>query len=125
MSRTKGAIADKSWRDAIRAAVNELRKDEDSPKKVKSLRLLARRLVDRALEGDIAAIKELGDRLDGKPTQAVQVDQSVQITSIEMVLVGMPKVVEAGEIEVIEDKDATNDGERTGDSRDTEQALTR
>ena len=66
--------------------------------------MMARRLVTKALDGDVTALKEIGDRLDGKATQSVQVDQSVQITSIEMVLVGMPKVVEAGEIEVIEDK---------------------
>ncbi len=90
--------------ERLRAAVNELRKDEDSPKKIKSLRLMARRLVTKALEGDVAAIREVGDRLDGKATQQVTVDKNIQITHIEHTIVDMPKVVEAGEIEVIEDK---------------------
>ena len=103
MGRPKGAEnKDKSWRDAVRAAVNELRKDEDSSKKIKSLRLLARKLVKKALEGDVAALREIGDRLDGKATQAVQVDQSVQISSIEMVIVGMPEIVEGEVLEVLD-----------------------
>ena len=64
MGRPKGAEnKDKSWRHAIRAAVNELRAadDSDKPKKVRAIRLLARKLVTRALEGDVAALKELGD----------------------------------------------------------------
>ncbi len=123
MGRPKGAEnKDKSWHHAIRAAVNELRKDEDSSKKIKSLRLLARKLVTKALEGDVAAIREVGDRLDGKATQAVQVDQSVQITHIERTIIDMPKVIEG---EVIEAKDATGDSESDGDVQDIEGALTR
>ena len=71
MSRTKGATGEKEWRDQIRKAVHELRKGDTG--KVKTLRLLARKLVKRALDGDIAALKEIGDRLDGKPAQAVEV----------------------------------------------------
>jgi hypothetical protein len=43
---------------------------EDDPK---SLRGLARKLLDAASGGDntLAAIKEVADRLDGKPAQAV------------------------------------------------------
>jgi hypothetical protein len=35
------------------------------------LRLLADKLVERALDGDMAAIREIGDRLDGRPAQAL------------------------------------------------------
>jgi ribosomal protein L17 len=122
MGRPKGAEnKDKSWRDAVRAAVNELRKDEDSSKKIKSLRLLARKLVTKALEGDVAAIKEVGDRLDGKATQQVTVDKTLTVTHIEHTIVDMPKVIEG---EVVEVKDATGDGESDEDTRDNEQALT-
>ncbi len=41
-------------------------------KKTKKLAMLADKLVERALEGDITAMKEIGDRLDGKPAQAVE-----------------------------------------------------
>lgn len=50
------------WRDAIRKA---LAKDK------KALERVATRLIKAAKDGDMQAIKELGDRLDGKPTQTV------------------------------------------------------
>lgn len=40
--------------------------------KTKKLSMLADKLVERALEGDIPAMKEIGDRLDGKPVQGVE-----------------------------------------------------
>lgn len=67
----KGAKSDKEWRDAIRVAVNEVRDDPADGKKSKALRLLARKTVDMALAGDMTAMKEIGDRLDGKPAQSV------------------------------------------------------
>ncbi len=33
---------------------------------------MAGRLVEKALAGDVTALKEIGDRLDGKPAQAVE-----------------------------------------------------
>lgn len=63
-----GRSKDKIWGDAIRIAVNEA--DEGGDRK--KLRVLADRLVDKALEGDITAIKEIGDRLDGKAAQSVE-----------------------------------------------------
>ena len=73
--RPKGAEnKDKEWREEIRLAVHELRAADGDTKadKVKALRLLARRLVDKALGGDVAAMKEIGDRLDGKAVQGVE-----------------------------------------------------
>lgn len=35
------------------------------------LRRIAERLLDKAEEGDLGAIKELGDRIDGKAAQAI------------------------------------------------------
>lgn len=66
-----GAKLDKEWRDAIRMAVHETRdaKGDGKVKKVKALRLLASKLVDKGLDGDVAAMREIGDRLDGKPRQ--------------------------------------------------------
>ena len=73
--------SDKEWRNAIRLAVHGLRtaKDGDKAKKVRVLRLLAERLVKRALDGDIAAMKEIGDRLDGRPAQSVDVSGSLGV----------------------------------------------
>jgi hypothetical protein len=43
--------------------------EEGKPKK---LERLADKLVEAGLEGDVSALKEIGDRLDGKPKQAVE-----------------------------------------------------
>ena len=56
---------DKPFRDALRLAIAEA---ADNPR---SLRKVAERLIDKAMEGDVQAIKEIGDRLDGKPAQAI------------------------------------------------------
>ena len=37
----------------------------------KRLRLVVRKLIERAEGGDITAIKEITDRIDGKPAQSV------------------------------------------------------
>ena len=68
----KGAKSDKEWRDAIRVAVNELRDDPTDSGNIKALRLIARKVVDRALDGDMTAAKEIGDRLDGRPSQVIE-----------------------------------------------------
>ncbi len=36
------------------------------------LRQIAERLVSKAIEGDMQAIKEIGDRVDGKPMQQIE-----------------------------------------------------
>ena len=53
----------------------------------------ARRLVTKAMEGDVTALKEIGDRLDGKPTQAVDLGGELEITKIERVIVNATNTV--------------------------------
>lgn len=60
----RNAARGTAWRDAIRKAV--LRDGK--------LDALAQALVARALEGDIAALREIGDRLDGKARQSVELE---------------------------------------------------
>lgn len=84
--KTKGnQWSDKAWRDAIRVAV--LRAHED-PKKGKRLQALADALVDEGLKGDVPALKEIGDRLDGKVPQALiggdKDDPPVSVKFIEL-----------------------------------------
>ena len=46
------------------------------------LRALSRKLLERALDGDLSAIREIADRLDGKPAQAIERgDVSVEVLS--------------------------------------------
>ncbi len=68
----KGSKSDKQWRNAIQLAVHRLATDG----KTKHLDLLAMRLVKAGAEGDVSALREIGDRLDGKPAQAIEVRES-------------------------------------------------
>ncbi len=68
--RSVGNKPDKLITDAIRRAV--LRQAEKG-KPTKRLELLADRLVEKGIEGDVSAIKEIADRLEGKAAQAVTV----------------------------------------------------
>lgn len=61
---TNSSKNNRLWAETIRRAVVQ----SDG----KRLRKIAEALLDKAAEGDIAAIKELGDRLDGKSTQAIE-----------------------------------------------------
>jgi hypothetical protein len=67
--RPRGAWSEKRFRDALNLAVNEKRKDKQH-----RLRVIANKLVEAAESGDITAIKEVADRLDGKPNQSHDVE---------------------------------------------------
>lgn len=62
--QSRGQQRDKPFRDALRMEIAEA---EDNPR---SLRKIAIKLLDQAAGGDVQAIKEVADRLDGKPAQA-------------------------------------------------------
>jgi hypothetical protein len=62
-----GARVGKPWRDAIQRALARAELEGNH----KSVNALAERLLEKAAEGDMAAIKELGDRVDGKVPQAL------------------------------------------------------
>jgi hypothetical protein len=73
MSNTsgRGQQKDKPYRDALRMELAAAGED------MKALRAIARRHIRAAEHGDMQAIKELADRLDGKPTQAVETSGEV------------------------------------------------
>lgn len=77
----RNAVKNKPWFDALNRALLA----EDG----KKLRALADKLIDRALEGDVTALKEVGDRIDGKPAQAITGADGgpVQLERIERVIV--------------------------------------
>lgn len=64
------------WATAIESALRE----RSRGKQVEALQELAGVLLDKAAEGDLTALKELGDRLDGKPKQAMDVEATGNIT---------------------------------------------
>jgi hypothetical protein len=59
---------DKPWREALQLAANEI----DAKTKQKKLRRIAQAVVDAAMDGDMQAAKEVGDRLDGKAMQGIE-----------------------------------------------------
>lgn len=67
----KSGPRDKPFRDALRMEIAEA---QDNPR---ALRLIARALLDKAITGDVQAIKEIGDRIDGKPAQAITGDDEL------------------------------------------------
>lgn len=63
--RPVGSLKDRTWETALRHAANDVTRDDEG-KRIKFIDLAARRLVQAAANGDVAAIKELADRMDGK-----------------------------------------------------------
>lgn len=53
----------KLWADALRVSVLDAKDDKQK------LRTIAEKVVDEAMQGNMSAVKEIGDRLDGKPAQ--------------------------------------------------------
>lgn len=70
---SKGVKPDKLMRDALSIELHREQEVEVNGKKVKikRLRLVASALVNKAIEGDTPAIKEINDRMDGKVPQAI------------------------------------------------------
>ena len=60
---------DKLIRDALLEELQREATDADGTA-TKKLLLVARTLVDKSIAGDVAALKELQDRIDGKPPPA-------------------------------------------------------
>lgn len=85
MANPRGQQRDKPFRDALRLAIAEA---EDNPRK---LRKLAEALFDKAVEGDVAAIKEVADRLDGKVAQSIiggdEDEPAVKVETIQRLIV--------------------------------------
>lgn len=63
-----GPKSDKIWADAVRRAV--LRRIDNVEGKPQKIERLADNLVEAGLAGDMSAVREIGDRLDGRPAQA-------------------------------------------------------
>lgn len=74
----KGAKSDKIWRDAIQRAVRRLEDDPvpSKPAKKQRLEALADALVAKGMQQDVPALKEIGDRLDGRPAQSIGLGQA-------------------------------------------------
>jgi hypothetical protein len=76
---SRGQQRDKPFRDALRMEAALADKGEPSPAKPGSLRFIARAMLERAA-AETAAAREVGDRLDGKPAQAVEMSGGLSIS---------------------------------------------
>lgn len=63
----QNAAKGRMWNAAIQKALRKRSKSEQ----MEALQEIADKLLDRAMDGDITALKELGDRLDGKSHQTI------------------------------------------------------
>ena len=73
---------DKPFRDALRVEAQLAEGGEDTPAPRGSLRWIARQLLYRAGE-ETAAAKEVGDRLDGKAAQSLEMSGGLNISHEE------------------------------------------
>ena len=67
------AVKGRRWANAIDAALKKRSKAEGQ----KALVALAEELLKKCEDGDMAALKELGDRIDGKVAQSVALSGAV------------------------------------------------
>ena len=73
--RPQGSLnKDKPFREALRMQLAATGEDHEA------LRAIAQELIGKATKGDVAAIKEIADRLDGKPTRSVEVSGGMAIS---------------------------------------------
>jgi hypothetical protein len=70
----RGPKSDKIWSDAVRRAVlRRLENEEGKPQKIERL---ADKVVDMALDGDMSAVNEVANRLDGRPKVSADIEHS-------------------------------------------------
>jgi hypothetical protein len=60
-----------TWRSLLLEAAEEMDVDPITGEKVPVKKIMARKLVTKGKEGDVQALKEFGDRVDGKSGQSV------------------------------------------------------
>jgi hypothetical protein len=91
-------------RDALLLELHkEAQEVDEYGKAIKRLRLVARALVEAALQGDVSAIKEINDRVDGKVPQTIAGDPDNPLvigTVIHQIVRPEPKplqIVDAGD----------------------------
>jgi hypothetical protein len=79
----RGQQRDKPFLAALRIEVAEAGSDP------LRLRRIAKKLLNRAEEGDVRAIQEVADRLDGKVPQAITGDDDGSPVSVRFVIEGV------------------------------------
>ena len=89
----KNAVRHHHWRKALERALAEFDKTVDGEriKEGDAINAIARTVIRQAIKGDIACIKEIGDRLDGRPKQAIDFGENDSLKSITVEFVRAKK----------------------------------
>ena len=83
MANPRGQQRDKPFRDALRMEIADAGEDH------KALRRVARALLKAAEAGKIDAIREVGDRMDGRVPQAVVGDDGSEPITLRTIVTGV------------------------------------
>src|SRR5262249_61747411 len=83
MPNPRGQQRDKPFRDALRMEIAAAGDDH------KALRKVARALLTKAGAGDVHAIREIGDRMDGRVPQAVTGDADGDPITVRTIVNGV------------------------------------
>jgi hypothetical protein len=97
-SANSGQRKDKQIREALMVAANRI--DENDPQSRKKLYVAAAKVVEMAVQGDLAAFREMADRIDGKAPQSLDVttkqERSVdQMSDDELMVIAAQRVAKA------------------------------
>lgn len=84
----KNAAKAKVWHAAILRALDK----RGAGDRVAALDDLAGKLLDLVAQGDLQALKEFGDRLDGKPAQVIAGDPEAPLEIREIIIRGIDAV---------------------------------
>ena len=79
----KGPKSDKLLRDALLIAIN--REEEFEGQKMKRFARIAEQLAKAACTGDLQATREVWDRVEGKPTQAIEHSGEIETSNVARV----------------------------------------
>lgn len=85
----KNAAKGKEWTEAIRHAL--MTYEDEKVERKQALNEIAKGIVKDALEGKHEARVEIGNRLEGKPAQAVDLTGSLSFEKIERVVINGAK----------------------------------
>jgi hypothetical protein len=92
MTAPPDAKGKRPFRDAIRKQLEPAAGSDP-------LQLAAQALVSKAMKGDMRALRELADRLDGKPVQAVEIGgpgEFDELSDDELLAVAMKEAADLG-----------------------------
>ena len=73
----KNGSKNRPWSEAIQRALSQYQGGDI--RKGQAMRRIAEKIVERALQGDRDAWKEIGERLDGKAVQAIQAEVDAEV----------------------------------------------